>query len=381
MKNLKLLSIVVFSMLNFGAYAQDENALTREEVASITEAAANEIQQAVSDYVAPMWEERVLENNGLSMPFWYDINGKKPANGYPMYISMHGGGGAPAEVNDQQWENQKRLYGTVPGIYWVPRAPTNTWNLWHQDYMEPFLMLAITYAVVELGADPNRIYLTGYSAGGDGTFNLAPRLADWWAAAAMMAGHPGDAVAENLRNLPFAIYMGGKDAAYNRNGLAAEWGEKLDALQAADPEGYIHRVVIYPELGHWMNNKDKEAIGWMAQYTRNPYPDKVIWVMDDVRNGFKYNLETYESEPGWQLIVSYDKAANRATIEKSDYKTLTIWLNDEILDLDREVEVVYNGEQIFKGKVARTKDNIYRNMEMRVDKAFAFPAKVDIELN
>jgi poly(3-hydroxybutyrate) depolymerase len=49
----------------------------------------------------------------------------------------------------------------------------------------------------------------GYSAGGDGVFQIAPRMADHWAAAAMMAGHPGDAAALNLRNLPFTIFMGG----------------------------------------------------------------------------------------------------------------------------------------------------------------------------
>ncbi len=38
--------------------------------------------------------------------------------------------------------------------------------------------------------DPNRVYLTGYSAGGDGTYQLAPRMADRFAAAAMMLAIP-----------------------------------------------------------------------------------------------------------------------------------------------------------------------------------------------
>ena len=49
--------------------------------------------------------------------------------------------------------------------------------------------------------DPNRVYIMGYSAGGDGVYQLAPRMADRWAAAAMMAGHPNDASPLGLRNI------------------------------------------------------------------------------------------------------------------------------------------------------------------------------------
>ena len=50
----------------------------------------------------------------------------------PLFLSMHGGGGAPARINDQQWNNQIRLYEPTEGIVVAPRAPGNTWDLWHQ---------------------------------------------------------------------------------------------------------------------------------------------------------------------------------------------------------------------------------------------------------
>ena len=39
-------------------------------------------------------------------------------------LSLHGGGGAPARVNDRQWENQVKLYQPPDSLYVVPRAPT-----------------------------------------------------------------------------------------------------------------------------------------------------------------------------------------------------------------------------------------------------------------
>src|SRR5688572_9407147 len=34
------------------------------------------------------------------------VFGEAPTNGRSLWISMHGGGGAPARVNDRQWTNQ-----------------------------------------------------------------------------------------------------------------------------------------------------------------------------------------------------------------------------------------------------------------------------------
>jgi poly(3-hydroxybutyrate) depolymerase len=65
--------------------------------------------------------------------------------------------------------------------------------------------------------NPNKIFMTGYSAGGDGIYHLGPMLADWLAGAGMMAGHPNGVELYNVRNIAFSIQVGGKDSAYNRN--------------------------------------------------------------------------------------------------------------------------------------------------------------------
>ena len=83
------------------------------------------------------------------------------------------GGGAPSAVNDKQWENQKKLYTLDEGIYLAPRAPTDTWNLWHQAHIDPLFDRLISDLVVLEDVNPDRVYLMGYSAGGDGVFQLA----------------------------------------------------------------------------------------------------------------------------------------------------------------------------------------------------------------
>lgn len=83
--------------------------------------------------------------------------------------------------------------------------------------MEDFLNYIINGYALNGVIDVNKVFLTGYSAGGDGTYHMAPRMADIWAGAAMMAGHPNDVDLINLRNTPFSIQVGAKDTAYKRN--------------------------------------------------------------------------------------------------------------------------------------------------------------------
>ncbi len=244
------------------------------------------------------------------MPFAYKIFGEKPKEGRSLFISMHGGGGAPARVNDQQYENQKRLYSPEEGVYLAPRAPSNTWDLWHQSHIDGFFERLIEDMVVFEGVDRDRVYLMGYSAGGDGVYQVAPRMADRFAAASMMAGHPNESSPLGLRNLPFALHVGANDSAYNRNKVAREYGDKLDELRKADPTGYEHLVEIHPGRAHWMNLEDASAVPWMAKFRRNPVPKKVVWNQDDVTHDQFYWLAV----PPWpgQGAVDRDRLGRRA---------------------------------------------------------------------
>ncbi len=153
-----------------------------------------------SDHVAAIEATRSAEHqakaitlDGKTMKYDYTVFGEAPPTGRSLVLSLHGGGEADASVNDEQWENQKGLYTLDEGIYLSPRAPTNTWNLWHEAHIDPMFERLIENFIALEGVDPNRVYVMGYSAGGDGVYQLGPRMADHWAAASAMAGHPNEA--------------------------------------------------------------------------------------------------------------------------------------------------------------------------------------------
>ncbi|MGA2498743.1 MAG: polyhydroxyalkanoate depolymerase, partial [Tepidisphaeraceae bacterium] len=115
-------------------------------------------------------KDRRLRDGKLEMPFFYEVFGDKPNASRSLFISMHGGGNAPKQLNDQQWENQKHLYRPAEGVYLAPRAPTNTWNLWHESHIDRMFARLIEDLIVFEDVDPNRVYIMGYSAGGDGVY-------------------------------------------------------------------------------------------------------------------------------------------------------------------------------------------------------------------
>jgi pimeloyl-ACP methyl ester carboxylesterase len=293
--------------------------------------------------------DRKIVDGKLEMKFDFKIFGEKPKAGRSLWISLHGGGGAPANVNEQQWENQKKLYKLDEGIYLVPRAPTNTWNLWHEAHIDRMFARLIESMIAVEDVDPNRVYLLGYSAGGDGVYQLAPRMADRFAAAAMMAGHPNGVSMLSLRNLPFALQVGAKDSAYDRNKVGQEYGEKLKALHQADPKGYTHFVKIHEGKPHWMGGEDKVALPWMAKFTRNPIPEKIVWKQTGTIHERSYWLETEPKKAVPDALIIAERKGQVIHINKSEKaNSVRVYFDDRMLNLDQPVTVLVDAEKSYR---------------------------------
>ena len=340
---------------------------------------AQHVERVRRERAAEM-QAKLLRIGELEMRFDYRVFGDAPAGGRSLWISMHGGGGAPAAVNDQQWENQKGLYKPAEGVYLAPRAPTNTWNLWHEGHIDRFFDRLIEDLVVFEGVDPDRVYLMGYSAGGDGVYQLAPRMADRFAAAAMMAGHPNETQPDGLRNLPFTLHMGAEDGAYDRNRIAGEWQEKLAALEAADPGGYPHWVEIHAGKGHWMDRQDAAALPWMAKFTRERRPQRIVWLQDDVLHDRYYWLKVDAPVARSRVVVEREGQVFRI-VEAGGYPSLTLRMDEQMVDFGEDVVVVGpDGAELFRGRVAADLEVLRRTLAERGTEAGMWPAELRVAL-
>lgn len=373
-----LLFALLLACAPAGAHASSPG-LTKEAAEAAIRTEWEELRTRELDVRKRELDAKEIKVGGVTMQFVDRTFGTAPAGGHSLWISMHGGGGTAAAVNDGQYRNQQKLYETAEGIWVIPRAPNDAWNMWHESHIDALFDRVIENYVLVHGVNPNRVYILGYSAGGDGVYQLAPRMADRFAAAAMMAGHPNEASPLGLRNLPFALFMGGKDGAYKRNEVAREWGAKLGELRASDPDGYDHWVQIYPEFGHWMNRKDAEALPWMEKRTRKPWPSKVVWHQDDVVHSRFYWLALPEGVAAKDQKITAEVAGQTIRITAEGTNRLELRLHDQLVDLEKPIVVEVNGVQRHSGPVARTVDTIRRSLAGRADPTTAATATLALE--
>ena len=334
----------------------DQNSLSKLESQRVEKKLYTDFKKSILLKRDSEMKARLIKINNREIKFDIKFFGKKSEQGWSLFFSLHGGGGEPKSENDRLWIRHKTLYELENGILFTPRSPTNTWNMWHQSHVDTFFNRIIKNMIAFHDVDPNKIYLMGRSAGGDGVYQLAPRMADRFAAAAMSAGHPNEASPLGLRNLPFTIHVGENDNLYNRNKVAIDWGDQLKVLQKNDPKGYVHFVKIYKGKPHWMNNLEASALIWMSDFIRNAYPGKIIWRQDDVLHKRFYWLKNINPSVG--DLIEAEISDQVININSSTVSSIIIQLNDNLIDMDKKVVVKYRGKNLYNGYVSRNENII-----------------------
>ena len=119
----------------------------------------------------------------------------------------------------------------------------------------------------EFGTDPDRVYLTGLSMGGTGTWSIATKEPSAWAAIVPMCAGPATAKVEKFiaARLPVWNFCGDKD----REGIVKANREMQAALTKA---GVNAKYTEYPGVGHncWDEAYGTDALyKWLLQQTRS----------------------------------------------------------------------------------------------------------------
>lgn len=345
------------------------------------------------------------------------VIGKPDKNGYPLYIGLRGGGVDNKELAEEQYEVMQNYYSPAikNGIYIVPQPVSPCWD----EHYKPnsFLLYdrIIEDAVAFYDADPNRVYITGFSSGGDGVYAIAPRYADRLAAVNMSAGYPHVLRVGNMYNLPICLQMGELDSAYDRNIKVAQFDALLNTYKKTYGGGYTHETFIHVNGNHnnwddvyntkqkvytgsqvakWLKDpksatsvtKQTGAVQWMSKYTRDPLPKKVVWepaINAALRKSQAfYWLDCDGDFSDTVVVASYDKGKNIVNIEQCDAKngTLKIYLNPQMLDVFKKVTVKCNGKS-YDVKPVVSSQIMESTLEARGDKNYMFTSEINITFN
>lgn len=194
------------------------------------------------------------------------------AKRYPLVLFLHGRGESGTGGPDLPLVNihgplkflaKHPEFSLIVVAPQCPRPPDGgVPEAWKADRLEAFLDVVSR----TLPVDTDRVYVTGLSMGGYGTWRLAAMARDRFAAAIPICGEGQTEWAEKLKSLPIWAFHGEKDEIVPVAGTL----EMIKAIQAA---GGPAKVTIYPGVGHdsWTATyQNPEIYRWLLQHRREP---------------------------------------------------------------------------------------------------------------
>ena len=181
---------------------------------------------------------------------------------WPLLLFLHGAGERGDDLELVKVHGPPKMIAQgmdFPFVVISPQCPEG--EIWSIDTLHALLDEIIeTHRI-----DTSRIYVTGLSMGGYGSWGLAYTYPDLLAAAVPICGGGEPEKAPLMKEIPTWVFHGAKDTAV----LLQRSQEMVDALKAA---GGNVRFTVYPEAGHvgaWENAYgDPELWEWLTKQRR-----------------------------------------------------------------------------------------------------------------
>ncbi|MFZ5925748.1 MAG: prolyl oligopeptidase family serine peptidase [Bacillota bacterium] len=202
----------------------------------------------------------------LFLPEGYAESRGAEGRKWPLILFLHGIGerGDDPEVlkayGPPKWASE---HPDFPFVVVSPQCPASSHWVEGDGEIEKLhaLLDEITSAY---SVDPDRVYVTGLSMGGRGTWAMAIQRPERFAAIAPVCGRSDPEKAYLLKDLPVWVFHGAKDEV-----VPLEKAEEIvKALRAC---GGNVRFAVYPDAGHdaWtLTYGNPELYDWFLQHSR-----------------------------------------------------------------------------------------------------------------
>ncbi|MGI9465923.1 MAG: prolyl oligopeptidase family serine peptidase [Rubripirellula sp.] len=181
---------------------------------------------------------------------------------WPLVLFLHGSGERGVKIDRVKKHGPPKLVAAGRQFPFILVSPQ---CLRDQRWDAKQLGILLSQLEAKYPVDGNRIYVTGLSMGGTGTWALAASDPDRLAAIAPICGRGDSGTAKSFAELPTWVFHGAKDPTVP----ISESQHMVDALKVA---GGRPRFTIYPNAKH---------DSWTAAYSNPQFYD---WLLRQQRN-------------------------------------------------------------------------------------------------
>ena len=227
-------------------------------------------------------ESAAAKTISLNPDFW--VHGEDLLEGgkkIPLLIVLHGGGGTGMDIQKVKGAPLGPLRtmqkAGIESLVVAPQAGRSAIKIKAEGgWLPADLNVLLAHLLETFPIDPDRVFLTGSSMGGYGTYAWAGVNPEHFAAIAPMVGGigpggPKDITTElelwgkNLATLPMRTYYGAKDKV-----VPADRGEMiLEAVEKAG--GKKAELIIFEDMGHDAGRRpysDPDFFKWLFSHIR-----------------------------------------------------------------------------------------------------------------
>ena len=183
-------------------------------------------------------KRRFETTSSMELPYNLFLpRGYMPSELYPLVLFLNGSGLSGTDNERQLWSTEGIVEATrtaqYASFFLAPQWPSGPWE------PEPVKEL-VDNIMVDFGVDPSRVYVTGLSSGGTGTYRLLEEYPDFFAAALPLSSYPvinSTGIARYHAQTPTWSFIG------ERDNVPAEVIEHASNIRDA---GGIARVTLTP---------------------------------------------------------------------------------------------------------------------------------------
>lgn len=340
----------------------------REALAAL-EAGRNPWANVVGTFLRGYYSEvdGSVQGYALHVPAGYD--GQRP---YPLAVNLHG-----YDPSFSDWRENPFLPGFIPeataGGRYILVNPFGRGNTMYQELGERDVLAVLAEVKRLYRIDGDRIFLTGGSMGGGGTWYLGLRHPDLFAALAPVMG-PTDygfwLGLDSASSSSVRCFLLAKRSplSYAENGLnLALWcahGAKDDIVPVGQSRIMVGRLrqlgypIVYKEYpdaahGDFPPQMERDKYDWFAARVRTPWPLHVFYKTGDLDHPGSYwvRIERFEDLLDFASLEAKVEVPNRIAVRTDNVRRFSLVVPPLPRLGASLLEVVIDGELCYQGSV------------------------------
>ena len=210
-----------------------------------------------------MFEKEITKTVSCNYLLFLPEEYGKKRQRWPLILFLHGAGERGDDLKKVKVHGPPKMVESrkdFPFILVSPQCPEDDW--WTEK-VEVLINLVDDIAA-RYKVDKKRIYLTGLSMGGYGTWALTSAYPERFAAIAPICGGGSRIMSLRLKDIPIWVFHGAKDPV-----VPLEESEEM--VNAIRKRGGDVKFTIYPDAGHdsWTESyNNQELYDWFLEHRK-----------------------------------------------------------------------------------------------------------------